>query len=128
MVDVSGAVWAGREIGRSNDWHIYLNSQLLTDGNVASGDTYNRASPMTFDLGSGGALVLQNVAVQAGDVVRLEFEKDTGSVMEDYVGVNFTIDATAVPEPSTLTTVGGVFGIGLVWRFWRRRRRRPTCE
>jgi hypothetical protein len=51
VVDISGAVWMGRDIGRANDWRLYLNGGLLTGGSIWSGDPYSRASPFTFESG-----------------------------------------------------------------------------
>lgn len=104
IADVAGAVWMGRDIGRSNDWKIYLNNTLLTSGSLASGDVYSRASPFDLATGSAGAAVLQDIAVNVGDVIRLQLERTGQS--GDFVGINFSVETT-VPEPATLLLLGG---------------------
>lgn len=102
-VSITGAVWEGRDIAdlgggtRGNTWSLYLDNTLLSSGVIRGGDGYTRASPFTFNLGSGGAAVLQNLQVGAGDQIRLELDR-TG-LQGDYVGVNLGI--TVVPEPSS---------------------------
>jgi len=90
LIDIVGSVWATRELGRSNDWFVYLNDQLLTSGTVSSGDPFDRANPFPLDAGSGGPGPLKNVPVTLDDVVKLEFQQLYG-FGEDYVGVNLTI-------------------------------------
>jgi hypothetical protein len=94
---ISGNVWMGRDISRSNHWALYHNGSLLTEGDISSGDPYNRASPFDFANGSGGPLVLQDIPVSAGTVFELRITRT--SVPGDYAGVNFTV--TTIPEPAT---------------------------
>ncbi len=98
LIDISGSVWAAREFGRTNDWFLYHNDQLLTSGTVASGDPYDRENPFHLDTGSGGAAPLTFVTVSVGDVLKLEFEQKFG-FGEDYVGVDLTISVAA---PTTM--------------------------
>lgn len=109
-VDVTGAVWAVRDIGRSNGWSLYLNSTLLVSGTVASGDPYSRSAPSTFVAASGGS-VLDDLAVTAGDVLHLRL---TTTGPGDYVGVEFTV--TAIPEPSTYVLLVGCAALAYVCR------------
>jgi hypothetical protein len=98
---ISGNTWMGRDIGRSNHWALYNNGVLFTQGDISSGDPYNRASPFNFANGSGGALVLQNIPVTVGSVFELRITRT--SAPGDYAGVNFMV--TTVPEPSTCLLV-----------------------
>jgi hypothetical protein len=121
-VSIAGGVWEGREIAdlggglRGNTWSLYLDNTLLSSGVVRGGDPYSRTNPFTFDLGSGGPGVLQNLRVGAGDQIRLELDR-TG-IEGDYVGVSLGI--TVVPEPSSL----GVAGAGVALGILRLKRRR----
>ncbi len=99
-VDISGGVWMARDVFRGNHWTLSLNGVPLTGGDIFSGDSFNRASPFNFAAGSGGASVLNNVPVTIGDVITLQIVKT--SEQGDFVGVNFTIAAAAIPEPSSL--------------------------
>ena len=119
VVDITGAVWMGRDIGRANDWRLYLNGGLLTGGGIWSGDPYSRALPFTFASGSGGPSVLQDVSVSVNDVVRLEFERN--HIDGDFVGMTMTI--AEVPEPSALAMLGGLLGTGLIGGLSRRGRK-----
>jgi len=90
-ISISGGVWMAREIGRANDWRIYKNGALLSNGSISSGDTYNRANPFKFAAGWGGAMAVQNVSVVPDDVIKLEVVRSVG--FADYVGVNLKIIA-----------------------------------
>jgi hypothetical protein len=66
---VHGALWHTDDpnhAGRSADWRLWLNGILLDTGNLAHGDAFGPLSPRSFSL---------PIAVAAGDVVKLEFER-----------------------------------------------------
>jgi hypothetical protein len=126
-VDVTGYVWMARDIGRSNEWSVWLGGTQLTSGMVASGDPYSRATPFDLAAGSGGASALDDVAVAPGDVVMLQVART--SFYGDFVGVNLTITATPAPSVPALSD-GGSFILGLLlvvaplcllYEGWRRR-------
>lgn len=54
-----------------NPWALFDNGNLLTQGDIASGDIYDRNSPFAFSNGSGGALMLQNIPISIGEVFEL---------------------------------------------------------
>jgi hypothetical protein len=115
---ISGNVWMGRDIGRANHWALFDDGVLLTEGDIFSGDSYSRAAPFTFDTGSGGALVLQNIPVSIGEVFELRITQASFNGSGDYAGVNFAV--TTVPEPAT--GVLGLFGLISVALLGRRGR------
>jgi hypothetical protein len=80
----------GREIDRSNHWALSLNGTLLSEGDVASGDAFDRSSPFVFSAGSGGAAAIQDLPVSVGDVVELRLSRT--STFVDFVGVDLSID------------------------------------
>jgi hypothetical protein len=92
VIDISGAVWITRDIGRGNTWTLLLNGVSLTSGTIFSGDPFNRADPFDFATGSGGPAVLNEIEVSPGDVIELRIEKT--STFGDFVGINLTIMAT----------------------------------
>jgi hypothetical protein len=104
-IDISGAAWFGAEDGaqngRSSVWKLWFNGNLLSSGEVAFGDIYDRSSPFLFSLGSGGAGVLQNIPVNVGDELMLEVVKETGA-FGTFVGVDLSVDlatpTVGVPE------------------------------
>ena len=95
--DIEGGLWAGKDIGRSNDWNLYLDGSLLANGRVYSGDEFSRSNPETFSL--------KGLDIDAGSILMLEVVRTTNQ--EDFVGVN--MDITLVPEPVSmiLFLVGG---------------------
>ncbi len=104
ILNVTGGVWMGRDIGRANNWFLYLNDTLLTSGAISSGDVYSRANPYDLADGSGDSGAVTDIAVRTGDVLRLEFERvgDPG----DFVGVNMRVDYQAVPAPGAVVFAG----------------------
>ena len=119
LATISGAVWMGREIGRSVDWSIWDNGTKLTGGTVFSGDSFSRSTPFLLSAGSGGAAAITNINIATGDQLRLQLDTSTGSAFGDLVGMNFKITTSAVPEPTT----GIAFTVGLVAMLLRRRRK-----
>src|SRR5262249_43775119 len=101
-VTISGGVWMGRDIDRANHWALSRNGVLLTEGAISSGDPYNRANPFSFGNGSGGSSALVDVPVAVGGVIELRLTAT--SAFGDFVGVNFTVAATAIP-PASLSGV-----------------------
>ncbi len=88
-IDVSGAVWMGREIGRSNTWTLLRNTTSLTGGQIASGDIYSRSSPFDLAAGSAGSAVLHHLVVAKGDRLRLRLVRSSTS--GDFVGARLHI-------------------------------------
>ncbi|MBI1369246.1 MAG: PEP-CTERM sorting domain-containing protein [Planctomycetes bacterium] len=101
LIDILGGVYLGRDIDRSVDWRLRLNGTLLTGGSLFSGDLFDSGEPFEFSAGSGGANAVLALAVSAGDVVTLEFERT--SVSGDFVVVDLGVELTAVPEPATFS-------------------------
>ena len=96
--DLSGTIWMALDNERYNDWTLLLEGADLTSGSVSSGDAFDRANPMDFALGSGGASALSDIVVSAGDVIELLITHD--STQGEFVGVSFAVTFTEVPEPS----------------------------
>lgn len=124
MIDISGAVWLARNIGRAVDWGLTINGGAITGGSLFDGDPFDRANPFNLATGSGGPGVLDNVSIGGGDVVRLSFM--TTSNLGEFTGVNLNVDftptITSVPAPSAFLLIGtGLFGLA-----WLRRKPRVT--
>lgn len=98
QVSVAGAIWLGRDIGRSNRWTIYRGGQALTSGDISSGDQYSRANPFNFAAGTGGTSVLQNLRVCAGEAIRLEVVRT--SVPGDFCAMDLTLTFEPLPCPA----------------------------
>lgn len=92
-VNMAGNTWMGRDIGRSNDWFLFVRGVQVSTGSIASGDAYSRAVPMDFSAGSGGAAALTGHLLDTGDRIDLEYR--TTSV-GDFVGINHTVTETKV--------------------------------
>jgi hypothetical protein len=101
-IDITGGVWmpryAGDEDERDNHWVLSLNGALLASGDIdfLTGHA-TRANPSSFDSGL--------VAVQTGDVVKLEFTP-TIHHNGDFVGMDLNIEG-GTPEPSTAWLLAG---------------------
>src|SRR5206468_11288812 len=63
--------------------------------------------PFLFSIGSGGAGVLQNIALGAGDQVKLQVRRESGPY-GTYVGVNFSVEFTATPPPPCVDPPSGL--------------------
>jgi hypothetical protein len=105
-VNLDGAAWMVRDLGRGNDWRLLLNGDVLSTGHIQSGDGFSRSAPFSFQNGSGGSAALANLSLTVGDQISLEVVKT--SVNGDFVGVNLSI--TSVPEPSSfgLLIIAGI--------------------
>ncbi len=119
-IDISGSVWMARDIGRSNDWSLWVDGVKITGGSIFSGDPYSSANPFFFELGSGGASVLQDVAVCEGTEVMLKIVRT--SPAGDFVVTHLDITQTAVFPPcdADLNTDCAVDGadLGLLLSAW----------
>ena len=96
-IDISGAVWMARDIDRSHTWELLLNGLSLTSGAISSGDPYDRVNPFDFAAGSGGPLVLDDIAVSVGDVIELRIVKTSG--FGDIVGVKLDLFVKTPRQP-----------------------------
>lgn len=91
-VNVSGAVWMGRDIGRANHWSLSVRGAVVSEGDLSSGDPWSRATPFDFAAGSGGAAALAGIDVEVGDEIVLLVQRTTAA--GDYVGMRVHVDAT----------------------------------
>jgi hypothetical protein len=104
---VSGSVFEGRvDGGRNSVWFLAVNSLIVSQGTLTAGDGHDRSNPFLFSNGTGGAgaLVIPNVA--AGTTFNLIVAKTGASTLGDFVGVNYSITVTPVPEPTSLVLAG----------------------
>ena len=85
QVDVSGAIWIGRDIGRGDNWSLRHGTNNLTSGVVYSGDPYSSANPCRFSQTS--------VTVTVNDTISLWVEKNP-SYTADFAVVNLTVTDT----------------------------------
>ncbi len=86
-VDVSGALWPARDIGRSNAFVLFVAGQDVATGAFFDGDPWSRATPLS--LADAGAVPLNGLAVAAGDEIVLEVVRT--SDFGDAVGVSLSI-------------------------------------
>jgi len=111
IVNITGAVWLLRDIGRYVDWSVKKNGMVLTAGTVYSGDPYDRACPFAFAAGSGGSGALQHVPVNVGDEIVFEatmgVSRGQPSPFGDEVGVEFAI-TVGVPASCTCRNGSGI--------------------
>lgn len=97
IVSVSGSVWLGRDIGRSNDWQLRVDRQAISGGSLFTGDPWSSSTPLNFSMGTGGAAVLQAIEVCEGSEIRLLITRT--SVSGDFVVVNLEIQVVVEYPP-----------------------------
>ncbi len=90
-VDITGSLWLARNIGRANDWTLFLNGVAVSKGALFDGDPYSRASPMDLAVGSGGPSALIDQYVCAGASVVLQISR-TGGLPGEFTGINLQIE------------------------------------
>lgn len=78
-MEIRGALWNIRHLGRSGPWKLWHNNTLLTEGTIDD-KSGSSAAPMSLSQGTGGDAALLRQA-QPGDTFRLEILED------DFVGV-----------------------------------------
>jgi hypothetical protein len=110
VVDISGGVWMGRDIDRGNEWRLSVRGEIVSTGTIFSGDTYSRANPFRFELGSGGPRALRT-NVEPGDVVTLEIVRT--SFAGEFVGVELQV--TDLGRPDLLTEIR-VASVDICWQ------------
>jgi hypothetical protein len=102
IVTISGDVWDARPLaGRDNSWSLLVDGTVVSSG--ASIDGTDRANPFLFSAGTGGTAAL-TVDVVAGSTIDLQITAT--SAAGNFVGVNFTLTGSSVPEPSGLVLGG----------------------
>lgn len=94
VVDIEGAVWIGRDIGRQANWAVKKGCYVYASGTVVSGDEFSRANPMTFESRQTSAGSLHAIPVRENSEIRLELPTVTGS--GDFVGVRMKLTFTAI--------------------------------
>jgi len=97
IVSVAGAVWQGRDIGRSNDWSLRVDGQSLTGGSLFTGDPWSSAKPLDLSAGSGGAAALEGIEVCEGSEIELRVIRT--SLSGDFVVVNLAISVVVEYPP-----------------------------
>ncbi|MDA1276791.1 MAG: immunoglobulin domain-containing protein [Verrucomicrobia bacterium] len=71
-VEISGAAWLGRDVGRGNTWELYVRDNRITGGILSSTDLFTRDRPYDFAAGDAGPDSLRSIPVSMGDVIKLE--------------------------------------------------------
>jgi hypothetical protein len=117
-VDVSGDLWALRDIGRVNLLELTLNGSVVGEDHVliGTGQGWTRSNPFSFD---------DDLDVQTGDIIGLRASHWAGDHQEygDYVGMNVALELTPVAPPVPLpgALLLGSLGLGVAgWRLKRK--------
>ncbi|MDQ2800878.1 MAG: hypothetical protein M3Y13_14700 [Armatimonadota bacterium] len=128
-VDLSGGTWMWQDIGRVETISLFDNGTALFQNVAIPSQASGVNSSKTFTFaqaivaGGGSLSSLSAVPVAAGDKFVLSFARQTGST-EYFVGADYTVKlAPAVPEASSLVSLGlGLLPLGLM--AYRKSRRR----
>ncbi|MBI1325054.1 PEP-CTERM sorting domain-containing protein [bacterium] len=96
-VTITGGMW--KEVNtRSMRWEIRKDGTLLSLGDLNAVDPYTKTNPYDFSAGSGGAGAM-TFSVSAGTKVELLAYRT--STFASFVGMNYRVTLTPVPEPGT---------------------------
>jgi len=111
---VSGGTWLLWKTGESRPqgWRLLdQDGNVVTSGHLTLDDPYTSGNPFVFQ---------ETLPVSTGDVITVEGYREgtTGT----WVGLDLTITATPVPEPSIIAALSGLLGMGLLiaWLRWKR--------
>ncbi len=121
--DVSGTVWhalrSGAHLNRYAVWWILHNGDKIAEGNV--NNTHTLSSPNDLLDGAIDPDGLRGILIEEGDVISLAFfSPQTHGV---FVGLEFEVEATAVPLPPAALAGFGLLGLlGVVRRLRRRKK------
>jgi hypothetical protein len=110
---VSGGVWLADKVSdRPQGWRLLdQNGQEVTSGHLNDDDPYTSSNPFLFE---------ETFLVSIDDVITVELFREGWA--GTFVGLDLSVTANPVPEPSTLVTFTGLLGMGLIG-YWRRRRK-----
>jgi hypothetical protein len=129
-VDLSGGTWMWRSIGRTESISLFIDGKpLFSDVTIpGQSDGVNSSNPFTLAdaivAAGGSASGLMDISVQAGDTITLA----VSAVNEqDFVGLDFTINASSVPEPASVVLIG-LGSIGMLGYTWARGRRHRVAS
>ena len=84
------------------DWTLRVNGSRISGGSLTSDDSFTSSNPFDFSAGDGGTSAL-SFPVSVNDVIALKLRRPSTYPSNEFVGVDLTITATPVPEPSSLT-------------------------
>jgi len=110
-IDISGDIWWVRNLGRTNDFSVFVGGTLIADGAISDGSTNTRSNPLQFASGLLLGDSFSDIPVSAGEIVELAVTRGSGA--GEISDLNFQIDETtpsAVPEPAGLVLL---LGLGL---------------
>ena len=126
-IDLSGSVWMWRDLGRHEALSLFVGGNALISGvpipvrsdGVTSSNPFTLAQAIVAGGGSAGSLL--DISVTAGETVILAARRID---VEDFVGMNFTVNFTgaSVPEPSALVLMSVGTAFGAIWLSRCRRR------
>jgi len=106
-LDVSGNAWLVYDFGDHGAvWGVSPNGALLTSGTITSFSASKRAT--TFDIanGSGGPAVLNEIQVQAGNLIKLRFDKSSRWGALNGVNLSFAHPALPLPQKPLIPADG----------------------
>ena len=81
IIQITGGIWNGRNIGRGNAFALSVNGSVVATGSISSADGHGRSNPLTFSV--------TGVPIAVNDVVELDIVRTSN--FGDFVGVDLTI-------------------------------------
>jgi hypothetical protein len=121
-IDISGSIWQVRNLGRINNFSVFVGGTLIAAGSISDGSAFTRSNPLAFASGLLPGDSFTGIPVSAGEIVELAITKASGAGEID--GIKWQIDespATVTPEPGRFWLVG--LGLGFIGMLrWRMKR------
>ena len=93
-INITGSIWHAANLGRSNDFFLYVGGSLKATGTVSDGGNYTRSNPLNFAAAVVSGQSLSGIPVSANEIVELDVVQDPSSPYGTLAGITLQINET----------------------------------